>query len=53
MIRLFHKLSHLDHDRLLWKVFNYDYEHPYQGSWCYDVKAILNEANLSDIDDLS
>ena len=47
MIKYFHKLSLTPRDRLLWKVFSYDHTHAQIGTWCREVKAILDETDLS------
>ena len=51
MVRYFYKLIMLPRDRLLWKVFQYDHDHAMKGTWCKDIKCILNESDMNGVYD--
>ena len=49
IISMFYKLSHHPEDRLLNKVVLYDHGHSLRGTCCHDVKAILDECDMSPV----
>ena len=46
MIRYFIRLVNMDQSRLTYKVFRWDYDKPRIGTWCHEIKTILNKHNI-------
>ena len=51
MIRYFVRLMNMNHERLPYKVFMWDYHRAKHDSWCHEIKTILTQCDMGHVYD--